>query len=107
VKIAIYTVIAMAIIFILLLFARSFWLSKESVHTVMASIDKALLEKDADAVITNYASNAVITATIVDHGRESKTHYKTSKAYGDVLKNGFDAYSNYKIVRTNETRSDE
>jgi hypothetical protein len=91
------------IISILLLFVRSSELSKESVHTVLDSIDKALLEKDANAVIVNYASNAVITATIVDHGRKDKTHYKTSKAYGDVLKNSFDAYSDYKIMRTNQT----
>jgi len=96
-------IVAVAIISILLLFARNSGLSKESVHAVLDSIDKALLEKDADAVIANYASNAVITTTVVDHGREDKTHYKTSKAYGDVLRNSFDAFSDYKIMRTNET----
>jgi len=94
-------IIVAAAILMVLLWARSSKLSKASVQAVLDSVDKALLEKDAAAVIANFASNAFITATIVDHGTPSTTHYENSKDYGNVLKDSFGAFSDYTIMRTN------
>src|ERR1035438_9411017 len=50
-------------------------ISKAQVEAVLASVDKAFVKKDAAAVTANYASNAVITATIVEDGRTTKTKH--------------------------------
>jgi hypothetical protein len=101
VKSIVCIIIVVAAILTVLLWARSSELSKASVQAILDSVDKALLEKDAAAVVANYASNAVITATIVERGTSSTTHYESSKDYGNVLKDSFGAFSDYTITRTN------
>ena len=74
-------------------------LSKKDVKAVLMSIDTALLKKDANAVIANFASNAVITATVFEDGRTTQTEYDLSSSYGIVLAAGFQSFSDYKLTR--------
>lgn len=98
-------IIAAAIVSVLLPFVagcgKQGALTKEKVQAVLESIDQALLKKDAPAVIANYASNAVITATVVEGGHTDKTRYDTSSSYGAVLAGSFGSFSDYTLTRTN------
>jgi hypothetical protein len=73
-------------------------ISKTDVQAVLDSIDKALLKKDAAAVVANYASNAVITATILESGHKDTTRHGRDD-YESTLRAGFTAFDNYSLQR--------
>lgn len=77
-------------------------ISKAQVQAVLDSIDKAFVKKDAAAVTANYTSNAVITATIVEDGRTSKTKHIRDD-YKQTLEAGFADFTDYSLQRKDVT----
>jgi hypothetical protein len=77
-------------------------ISKSQVQAVFDSIDKAFVKKDAAAVTANYASNAVITATIVEGGRTTKTK-DVRDDYQKTLEAGFAGFTDYSLQRKDVT----
>jgi len=77
-------------------------ISKADVQAVLNSIDNGVLKKDAGAVIANFASNAVITATISEGGRKDTTK-QDAKGYRQALEAGFKSFDNYIIKRKDVT----
>ena len=77
-------------------------ISKAQVQAIMDSIDKGLVKKDAAAVAVNYSSNAVITATIVEHGRTTETKHVRDD-YKHTLEAGFTSFSDYSLQRKDVT----
>ena len=53
-------------------------ISKEQVLNILRTMDDVLANKDASAIVTNFANNAVITATIVE-GQRMDTSEKTTQ----------------------------
>ena len=77
-------------------------LSKAQIQAVLDSIDKALVKKDAAAVAINYSSNAVITATIVEDGRTTKTK-NFRDDYKHTLETSFTSFDDYSLRRKDTT----
>lgn len=73
-------------------------ITKAQVKAVLDAIDKALVKKDAAAVAANYASNAVITATILERGETFKTRHGRDD-YKKTLEAGFKSFDNYTLQR--------
>jgi hypothetical protein len=73
-------------------------ISRADVQVVLDSIDKALLKKDAAAVVANYASNAVITATTFESGHKDVST-RGRDDYEDSLKAGFKVFDDYTLQR--------
>ncbi|HTY86685.1 MAG TPA: hypothetical protein VMB80_04410 [Candidatus Acidoferrum sp.] len=71
-------------------------ISKAQVQAVLDSIDKACLNKDAAAVIANYASNAVITATVVQNG-QTYTNRQNREDYRRALENSLKNAADYSL----------
>ena len=75
-------------------------ISKTDVQAVLDSIDKACLKKDAAAVIANYASNAVITATIVGSDfPATPVQFDNIDSFKGDLEMGFVADEDYSFQR--------
>ena len=77
-------------------------ISKTQVLVVLDSIDKGLTNKDAGTVVTNFASNAVITATIVERQQTDTTKANKEK-YRLSLEAGFKVFDDYKLRRKDVT----
>lgn len=77
-------------------------ITKAQVLEVLKSIDNGLVKKDADAVAANFASNAVITATVVEEQRTDTTK-ANKKEYRQSLEAGFKVFDNYKLQRKDVT----
>ncbi len=77
-------------------------ISKAHVLEILDSIDKGANENDAAAVVANFASNAVITATVVEEQRTDTTK-ANKKEYQQSLEVGFKGFDNYKLQRKNVT----
>jgi hypothetical protein len=73
-------------------------ISKTNILAILDSVDRSLLNKDAAAVVANFASNAVITATIVEGTRTNMNKDDTS-SYRRSLEAGFRSFSDYKFAR--------
>ncbi len=75
---------------------QSVGISKAQVQAVLDSIDKACLNKDATAVVANYASNAVITATVVQNG-QTYTNRQSRDEYLHVLEGSLKNTADYSL----------
>ena len=73
-------------------------ISRTQILDILDSIDKGLLNKDAVAVVANFASNAVITAAIVE-GTRTDTNKDDTSSYHRRLESGFQSFSDYKFAR--------
>jgi len=71
-------------------------ISKAQVQAVLDSIDKACLNKDAAAAVANYASNAVITATVVQNG-QTYTNRQSRDEYLRVLEGSLKNTGDYSL----------
>lgn len=69
-------------------FAVSGKISKAQVLDILESMDKGLLDKDATAVVANFADNAIITATTVE-GKRTDTTKNDTNSYRRSLEVGF------------------
>lgn len=77
-------------------------ISKARVLEILNSIDTGLVKKDAAAVVANFASNAVISATVVEGQRTDMATNDTSN-YRSNLEAGFKSFDNYKLQRKDVT----
>lgn len=77
-------------------------ISKAQILDILKSIDKGLVKKDAAAVVANFASNAAITATVVEDQRTDTTR-ANKEEYLKSLEAGFKAFENYKLQRKDVT----
>jgi hypothetical protein len=75
---------------------------KTNILTILESIDRGLLNKDAAAIVANFASNAVITAATVEGIRTDKSKDDTS-SYRRSLEAGFKSFDDYKLQRKDVT----
>lgn len=73
-------------------------ISEANILATLDSIDRGLLNKDAAAVVANFASNAVITATVVERQRTDTTTNDPS-SYRRSLEAGFKSFDDYKLWR--------
>ena len=73
-------------------------ISKAQVLGILESMDKGLLNKDIAAVVANFASNAIITSTLVEGKRTDTTKDDTS-SYRRSLEAGFKNVENYTLKR--------
>ena len=69
---------------------------KAKVQAVLDSIDKACLNKDAAGAVANYASNAVITATVVQNG-QTYTNRQSRDEYLHVLEGSLKNTADYSL----------
>jgi hypothetical protein len=74
-------------------------LSKDQVMAALNSIDSGLTNRNVVAVLANFATNAVITATIQEDGFKDSTKY-TSAEYREVLENSLKDSDFYRIKRS-------
>ncbi len=73
-------------------------ISKEQVLNILRTMDDGLANKDASAIVTNFANNAVITATIVE-GQRMDTSKDDPDSYRLGLEAGFKHFDNIKLQR--------
>jgi hypothetical protein len=74
-------------------------ISKAQVLEILDLIDQGLLAQDAGAVVANFASNAVITATEIE-GKWTGTNKDDTASYRKKLATGFQAgVDDYKLQR--------
>jgi hypothetical protein len=71
-------------------------ISKAQVQAMLDSIDKACLNKDAAGAVANYASNAVITATVVQNG-QTYTNRQSRDEYLHVLEGSLKNTADYSL----------
>ncbi len=71
-------------------------ISQAQVQAVLDAIDKACLNKDAAAAVANYASNAVITATVVQNG-QTYTNRQSRDEYLHVLDGSLKNTADYSL----------
>lgn len=75
-------------------------ISTAQVQTMLDSIDKACLNKDAAAVLANYASNAVITSVTVQNG-QTYTSKRGWEDYLHTLEDGLKNAKDYSLQHKN------
>ena len=74
-------------------------LSKDQVIAALDSIDRGLTNRNAAAVVANFATNAVITVTIQeDHFKDSLRH--TTTEYREILESSLKEPGPYRIKRS-------
>ena len=73
-------------------------ISRTQILDLLHSMDRGLTNKDAAAVVANFSSNAVITATVVEAQRTDKTKDDTA-GYRRSLEAGFQSFSDYQFTR--------
>jgi len=73
-------------------------ISMTNILTILDSMDKGFRNKDAAVIFANYASNAVIIATVVEGPRTTKMTNDTSSYRRDV-EAGFESFDDYKLQR--------
>jgi hypothetical protein len=73
-------------------------ISKTNILTILDSMDKGFLNKDAAAIFAGFASNAVIVATVVEGPRTTTTTNDTS-SYRRELEAGFESFDDYELQR--------
>ncbi len=69
---------------------------------ILNSLDRALVKKDAAAVTAHFASNAVITATVVE-GQHTDTSTNDPISYRRSLEAGFKSFDDYQLQRKDVT----
>jgi hypothetical protein len=72
--------------------------SKTNILTILDSMDKGFLNKDAAAIFASFASNAVIIATVVEGPRTTTTTNDMSSYRRDV-EAGFESFDDYELQR--------
>lgn len=81
-------------------------ISKKNILSVLDSMDKGFLNKDAAAMFANFASNAVIIITVVE-GQRTYTTTNNTSSYRRDLEAGFksfdDDFDDYKLQRKGVT----
>ena len=81
-------------------------ISKKNILAMLDSMDKGFLNKDAAAIFSNYASNAVLIATVIDGTQTDTITNDTSIHRRDleiVFKHFDDLFDDYKLQRNDVT----
>jgi hypothetical protein len=73
-------------------------ISKTNILSILDSMDKGLLKRDAASIFANFASNAVIIATVVEGPRTTRMTNDTSSYRRDV-EAGFKSFDDYELRR--------
>jgi len=73
-------------------------LSTTNIFAILDSMDQALVKKDAAMVVAHFASNAVITAAVVE-GQRTYTTTNDTSSYRSSLEAGFKSFDDYKLQR--------
>jgi hypothetical protein len=73
-------------------------ISKTNILTIMDSMEKGFLNKDAAAIFACFASNAVIIATVVE-GTRTTTMTNDTSSYRRDLEAGFESFDDYELQR--------
>lgn len=73
-------------------------ISTTNIFAILDSMDQGLVKKDAALVVANFASNAVITAVVVE-GPRTYTSTNDMSNYRSSLEAGFKSFDDYKLQR--------
>jgi hypothetical protein len=75
-------------------------ISKVRIMEILNSIDAGVVKQNASAVVADFATNAVISAMVVEGSRTYTTTNDTTD-YRNILKASFKSFDDYKLQRKN------